>query len=649
MTEGAVPTFYGDERDDEHKINSEDFLRLFRIRTRELGKDDDKARLSAVADYFAARSPAAKWFLAERAALAAGSWDAFETAFTTKFPTAEVAELLPQEYETQLVEMRITLEELGKVVEVGAVKIHAIDRFADQLLVTAKKAGVASSTSYMFMVRKDLPEPLRKRVPGTAKDWTEFTKKLKEADKLAVKEEAEELKARNDKDAEMERRLRAQEAASRRMAAEDSGTSTSGDNRNPVPLPPIRGPNFSLHFTAPRLNPEERAHSPAFTELLDGFEDNIDEDSLFDNSSNHTPLPPVQSSRSMVRQTTPEDTGEETPRPKRARRNSAPLPPSSSSTPSSSSGPSTRPLVAAPSVSEIYALAGLEPPPKNEPAKKGHLRRQENEEKLAQIIVDLRAEVKEAQKAQITLTSDLNRRLADSQLSAGASSPALNANISSELSRVHGTLSAMQKELDETRTSLGGTIGSVNELMDVPALLKNMNETMADLRNQVSEVRAAQSRQAVPLPQLVSRAESSSLALPNGNSGGAGNNPTTGQKRLSPNDGAAFWESENNNEVPSLGTTDVYIWPVPAKSQTADNLAKSALAACNISWRKMLSAQTVRDAPRNVVSIRFRTEAFAVEFLDLMNGDKKPAPLRSVRAATPKAYGKISAGGGDDR
>jgi hypothetical protein len=206
-------SYYGDERDDDNKMNSEEFLRLFRMDTR----DDaaDAKRLAAVSDHFPTRSPARKWFTAKQAgATPIATWANFEKEFLGEFPTADEAEPSTQEYEQRLAEMRITLEELGKTVNVGGFDVLTHMRFADQLLVAARKAKLLKGSSYIYIVRKELPEPLRRHIPASVATWEDFVAKIKAVDRVTLTEEAEESRDKKAKEAEMEARLGAQERAS---------------------------------------------------------------------------------------------------------------------------------------------------------------------------------------------------------------------------------------------------------------------------------------------------------------------------------------------------------------------------------------------------------------------------------------------------
>ncbi|KAJ7053888.1 hypothetical protein C8F01DRAFT_1165178 [Mycena amicta] len=208
-TSNNIPTFYGDERDEKNDVNSEEFLRKFRIRTREVNRDSDDQRIEAVEDYFAGNSPAAIWWADRQGKIIPiDKFVDFAKEFKAKFPTAAAAKLSAQEHQQKLAEMTITLEELGKTIEIAGTDVDAHVSFANKLLLAATKAGIHETSSYIYQVRNALPEPLRKKIPADVADWKAFTAAIIGVERVALREGVEEAKAKKDKEMQMEKRIR---------------------------------------------------------------------------------------------------------------------------------------------------------------------------------------------------------------------------------------------------------------------------------------------------------------------------------------------------------------------------------------------------------------------------------------------------------
>ncbi|KAJ7319058.1 hypothetical protein DFH08DRAFT_819493 [Mycena albidolilacea] len=147
-----------------HEPSSNLFLKKFRVHMHDLGITDPGDYISTMVDYFKDDSPAKKWFHEERtSATPATTWGAMEQAFLRRFPGPQAAERSKQEWERELLGMRITVEELDKTVDVGGTEVFAHIRFAECLL----------------QVRDALPEVIHEKVKAMQTDWVTFTAKIK--------------------------------------------------------------------------------------------------------------------------------------------------------------------------------------------------------------------------------------------------------------------------------------------------------------------------------------------------------------------------------------------------------------------------------------------------------------------------------------
>jgi hypothetical protein len=143
----------------------------------------DARKIEAFADYLVDDSPAEKWLNALKAGPnPVTTWQALEAAFDTRFPNPVKAERTAQEYERELVGMKVTLAELGTTVNVGGVAVFAHVHFAGRLLETAQLAGIATTTSGIWQSR----DALREKVPATQTDWSTYTTAIKTIDRVHI-------------------------------------------------------------------------------------------------------------------------------------------------------------------------------------------------------------------------------------------------------------------------------------------------------------------------------------------------------------------------------------------------------------------------------------------------------------------------------
>lgn len=206
MAATEIPMFSGDPDVALKKgtITSKTFMKKIRVQWHRDGMTKDAEKIKALQDYLTENSPAEKWYEdLVNGANTPTTWDNLEAAFISRFPTPEKAERTPQEYERELLGMRLTVEELDKTVEVG-VNIFTHVHFAVRLLELAKLAGIDATASNIWQARDALPEVIREKVPLTQKNWTSFTDTIKGIDCVYIREGA--AKAR--KELEMERTVR---------------------------------------------------------------------------------------------------------------------------------------------------------------------------------------------------------------------------------------------------------------------------------------------------------------------------------------------------------------------------------------------------------------------------------------------------------
>ncbi|KAK6992435.1 hypothetical protein R3P38DRAFT_3434496, partial [Favolaschia claudopus] len=194
-----VPMFSGDPGGtQEARVTPGTFLKKFRSHMLDLYGNSqltvaqkDIAKIGAFENYLVEGSAAEKWFEALQGGNnAVATWDALEAAFKARFPAPEKAERSAQEWERELLGMKLTLAELDTTVKVGDAEVFAHTNFAARLLELAHLAGIAATSSGIWQSRDLLPEVLREKIPSTQANWTTYTTAIKQVDRVYLREAA---------------------------------------------------------------------------------------------------------------------------------------------------------------------------------------------------------------------------------------------------------------------------------------------------------------------------------------------------------------------------------------------------------------------------------------------------------------------------
>ncbi|KAJ7115625.1 hypothetical protein C8R43DRAFT_902586 [Mycena crocata] len=194
MTAEIVPMFTGEPvTAGSTSVTPATFIKKFRAHMRDLlipiNAVGDAARIDALKDYLVEDSPAETWYKDLQAGAGAlTTWAAMEAAFLVRFPGPEKAGRTKQEWERELVAMRLSLAELGTTVQIGGADVFAHVHFASRLLEVAKLAGIAATISGIWQSRDTLPEVIRDKVPSTQASWTTYTAAIKAVDRDHIRE-----------------------------------------------------------------------------------------------------------------------------------------------------------------------------------------------------------------------------------------------------------------------------------------------------------------------------------------------------------------------------------------------------------------------------------------------------------------------------
>jgi hypothetical protein len=189
----TIKKWYGDDRDDE---NSKDFLRAVQRDMRDL-KSNPAEQVKEVGLYLAGGGPADLWF-EKLPKKKMATWELFEATFLTEFLVVKAVEKMKEQYEEELLDLKLKEEELGKSVEKGSMQVPAVEAWANKVLHLAKLCKVANGTSMLSQVWKNLPEVLRQKLADSYPDYTSFCQAVHKINPMYIKKSAEKLKRKQE-------------------------------------------------------------------------------------------------------------------------------------------------------------------------------------------------------------------------------------------------------------------------------------------------------------------------------------------------------------------------------------------------------------------------------------------------------------------
>lgn len=174
MSSEHVTPFHGD-KDDE---NPEDFLRSF---FRRMGTNTEDVRKQQFPNFLQADSVADDWFEDLKADDKA-SWGKIEAAFRTRWPRKKAAKKTNEEYEDEIRELTLKMEEVGKKEKVAGREVYTHIAWADKMATIIRGAKLENTTTHIGHVRKNLPTLLREKIGAGHANWTAFLKAVRDID-----------------------------------------------------------------------------------------------------------------------------------------------------------------------------------------------------------------------------------------------------------------------------------------------------------------------------------------------------------------------------------------------------------------------------------------------------------------------------------
>jgi hypothetical protein len=183
MSTEQVAPFHGDKEDE----NPEDFLRSF---FRRMGTATDEVKTQQFPNFLQADSVADEWFedltMAEKM-----DWPAITASFKKRWPRKKAAKKTVEEFEEEIMNLRIKMEDMGKKEKIAGREIYTHIAWADKMSTIVRGAKIETTTTYIGHVRKELPRLLREKVGAGHADWTTFLQAIRDIDVDHIREGAE--------------------------------------------------------------------------------------------------------------------------------------------------------------------------------------------------------------------------------------------------------------------------------------------------------------------------------------------------------------------------------------------------------------------------------------------------------------------------
>jgi hypothetical protein len=184
MPDDNSKPFAGDGKDEE---SPQDFLKRV---TRHTLKQKDEDRLEYVEACLKSGSKAERWF-EELEEEKKATWVAFKVAWAEQYPPPRTVGKTMGEYEKELLAIKLTEEDMAKIVEKGGVEMTMTEWTALEMHRVAKLLGIEKTASFISVARRNLPDAIRQKVSSNHESWKEFTDAVREVDREYLTEAAE--------------------------------------------------------------------------------------------------------------------------------------------------------------------------------------------------------------------------------------------------------------------------------------------------------------------------------------------------------------------------------------------------------------------------------------------------------------------------
>ena len=179
----TVPEFSGTQED---TVQPSEFLKMVKRSFLQAGIQADDQKINNFELFLKSDSPAEEWYTATGSTKT--KWIDLEKAFKTKFPNITKATKTRAELERELGELRIATEDLGKTEKYMGEDVYTHIIFAKKILDIVTRAKIETTTSGLYILRDNLPEVLREKIPENQKDWMTLCQAMEGVEMSQIRE-----------------------------------------------------------------------------------------------------------------------------------------------------------------------------------------------------------------------------------------------------------------------------------------------------------------------------------------------------------------------------------------------------------------------------------------------------------------------------
>ena len=134
-------------------------------------------------------------------------WEAIESAFNKRWPRKKAAKKTTEEYEDEIIGLRLKTEDLGKKEKTAGREVYSHIAWADKMATVVKGAKIETTTTYIGHVRKELPKLLREKLGAGHTDWTSFLQVVRDVDIDYIRDGADIWKKEKDEQDALKKRI----------------------------------------------------------------------------------------------------------------------------------------------------------------------------------------------------------------------------------------------------------------------------------------------------------------------------------------------------------------------------------------------------------------------------------------------------------
>ena len=186
-------------------------------------------------------------------------WSAIEASFRKRWPRKKTVKKTVEEYEQEITNSPLKMEDLGRKETVAGKEVHAHIAWADNMEAVVIGAKLESTNTYVGHVRRELPKLLREKVGTGHVNWTTFLQAVRDVDLDHIREGVDIWKKEEDvKRKEQEERKKDQEnndALRRRIQQLEKLTAS--------PTAPLRQQMTTFGIGDPPPTVQQTSSSPA--------------------------------------------------------------------------------------------------------------------------------------------------------------------------------------------------------------------------------------------------------------------------------------------------------------------------------------------------------------------------------------------------